>query len=70
MKHKLGTVRELHIYELYKILIKALNREIGGTKQFYMEIFNEEEVKLLQSDKRINPVKNKQNNQRKYKDDT
>ena len=52
VKYKLFTVRELHIYELCKVLIKALNRKIGGTKQFYMDTFNEEEVRLLQSDKR------------------
>ena len=51
-----------------KVLMKALKREISGTKQFYTEIFNKEEVRLLQSDK--NPVKIKQNNERKYKDDT
>ena len=39
VKYKLCTVRELHVYKLYKVLIKALNREIGGTKHFYMDIF-------------------------------
>ena len=43
---------QLHICELCKALIKAFNRETGGTKQFYMDIFNEEEVRLLHSDKR------------------
>ena len=57
VKYKLCTVWELHIYEFHiyelcKIFIKAVNREIGGTKQFYMDISNEEEVRLLQSDKR------------------
>ena len=52
MKHKLCTVRELRIYELCKVFIKALNREIGGTKQLYMDIFDEEEVRFSQSDKR------------------
>ena len=52
VEYKLCTVRELHILELCKVLIKALNREIGGTKQFYMDIFNEEEVRLIKSDKR------------------
>ena len=40
---------ELHIHELFKFLLKKLEKEIGGTKQFYAQIFNEEEVKLLQS---------------------
>ena len=52
VKDKLFTVREFHIYELCKVLIKALNRKIGGTKQFYMDTFKDEEVRLLQSDKR------------------
>ena len=40
------------MYELCKFLIKELNREIGETKQFYTKFFYEEEVSLLQSDKR------------------
>ena len=52
VKYTLFTVKELHIYEFCKVLIKALNREIGGRKQFYMDIFTEEEERLLQSNKR------------------
>ena len=69
VKHKLCTVRELHIYELCTRLLKALKRETGGAKQLYTGILNEEEVGFLQSDTK-NPVKIKQNNQRKYEDDT
>ena len=43
---------ELYIYERCKVILKALNKELGETKQFYMEILNEVEVRLLQSDKR------------------
>ena len=41
----------------HKILIKAFSREMGVTKHFYIDFFNEEEVRLLESDKRKSQLK-------------
>ena len=42
VKHKLCIVSELHTNKLCKILMKAYNRDIDGTEQFYTKIFSEE----------------------------